>query len=273
MSLHVFFIFAEKLKEENLYWMLSYTVSRPSAKWWLTLLIIVALAFHLGAAEENAVLTSDEDFEALDLEDLYTKLSDLYQGKIKLKEYDTKEKVISALKKKELELKEEAAFEEEVEAAAARRERAFGDIVHSVHVILDVKSGYGKTYDAMKEFFQMALPNFEDLEFSVEPYIQKSRAQTFTSFLPYIGYSCLLLAVGVSFLPLPERIKGFIRARPQIFVTTGLLLAQAGSYRTTAFEVQVDKQLVYSGLQSQRPPSAAYLRQILLKKTLLQDYP
>lgn len=253
--------------------MLTYTFSRPSAKWWLALLVIAVLVIQLGAAEENSTLSSDDDLEALDVEDLHTKLSDLYQGTIKLKEYDTKEKVISAIKKKEQELREQAAFEEEVEAAAGRRERAFGDIVHSVHVILDIKSGYGKTYDAMKEFFQMALPNFDDLEFSVEPYIHKSKAQAFTSFLPYIGYSCLLLAVGSSFLPLPERLKGFIRARPQIFITTGLLLAQAGSYRTTAFEVRVDKQLVYSGLQSQRPPSAAYLRQILLKKTLLQDYP
>lgn len=235
----------------------------------LLLLLLVVIQFGSARTENSTV--SDE-LEALDLEELQEKLRELYHESISLKEYETKDKAIKAIKKKENELREEAAFEANVEAAAARREKAFGDVVHSVHAVVDVKSGYGKTFEEYKEFFRMSLPNFDDLEFSMEPYTNTNQAHIYLSYLPYLGYFCLFLVLSCPALPLPERVKNFIRTRSQILITTGLLLSTAGSTRSTAFEILVDNQLVYSGLQSRRPPSAPHLRRILLTRTLLQDY-
>lgn len=242
-------------------------------RWGVLLLVILVVAIEYGAASEvNFTLSDNATLKSMDLEDLQEKLSELHQDSISLKEYDTKEKVIAGIQKKEKEIMEKAIFEANVKAATRRREKAFGDIVHSVHVVVDLKSGYGKTFKEYKELFRFSLPNFDDLDFSMEPFVNTSKAYTYISYLPYIGYVCLLLAVGGSILPFPERVKAFLRTRSQIFITTGLLLTTAGATRSTAFEVTVDNRLVYSGLQSRRPPSAEQLRQILLTQTLLQDY-
>lgn len=238
------------------------------------LLVVLVVAIQLAHAEEKVDPT--EGLEALEFEELQTRLSDLHDGKISLKKFTTKEELIDAIVKKYKKIEEDEKFEAMVSLAVIRRDESYGDFLHNVHVEADFKSGHIQKFNEFKEQFKNTLPNFEDLEFTVTRYVdtQNTQAFSFSTVFQYGGYLCLFLALAGDHMPLPAGVKNFFRTRRNLIFSTSMMLSLASSNagRTHAFEVHVDNRLVYSGLANSRPPTVDELRQILLQETLLRDY-
>lgn len=226
----------------------------------LTLLLILCSIYEVRA---------DEDFGKMSVEELQTKLSELYNGKVDLSKYTEKDKIINAIQLKQEKLQEQNIFEEKVAISAKKRENSFKDFPHEVHLIADPSKM--KIYREYQKEFEEKLPNFEDFEFTSETYKSDSKFETVTMFR-ILGFSLIFLSLAKNYLPFPAGVKNFITTYNRFFLTTALFLTTMNQPHKHAFEVMLDGRIIFSGLENRRLPLFSELRKMLLEETLLHDY-
>lgn len=213
-----------------------------------------------------------EAIEQMSLEDLHQKLSAMKGRDVKEKDYPTRESAIREIRHIEETLKDEAAFESEVKAAAEKRRLGMGDHLHAVLIEADSKSIY--QLKKQKEHWAKLIENYEDLEFAFEVFKAEADHRMKANLLQYGSYAVLGLGIVGDALPLPAMIKNFLRTRRILVFSTFMMMSTLSNTMSTtgAFEVYVDDVLVYSGLKTGAVLSEAKLRRLLLEQTLLQDY-
>ncbi|KAG5490987.1 hypothetical protein JIQ42_00873 [Leishmania sp. Namibia] len=269
-----------------------------------------AVASKAAATAGASAKSPTAHLDRLSFEELKALLSEKKKGWVNLDRFKDREALIRAILDMEQKEAAQAAFRTEVAAAArwyeAQRSQrgrthrrrsgsrarsdgaepaAAGDsegdqAQYKLLILYNEANGYRSKFEELRKELQeseaLSLPNLADFTIIGQAYPMSSDRVLISKALQGAFFATLGLALMADQLKfIPESARGALRQRRGLIISTGFLLnvLSRAALQNSAFEVFLDGELIYSGLEAGgRLPTAELLSNQLLERTLLRDY-